>query len=110
VFVYSVDVGTRRLLEVAGALAARPKVVLLDEPAAGLSGSESAVLASRIREIPQCYGCAVLLIEHDMDVVRSACSRAVVLDFGVVLLEGDCNEVLNDPRVTKAYLGEEIGA
>jgi branched-chain amino acid transport system permease protein len=110
VFVYSVDVATRRLLEVAGALSARPKVVLLDEPAAGLSASESLVLARRIREIPQRYGCAVLLIEHDMDVVRSACSRAVVLDFGVVLLEGDCHEVLNDPRVARAYLGEEVNA
>ena len=110
VFIYSVDVGTRRLLEVAGALAARPKVVLLDEPAAGLSASESAVLGRRIREIPARYGCAVLLIEHDMDVVRAACTKAVVLDFGEVLAQGECHAVLDDPRVARAYLGEAVNA
>jgi branched-chain amino acid transport system permease protein len=110
VFIYGLDVGTRRLLEVAAALCARPKVVLLDEPAAGLSASESAVLSRRIAEIPARYGCAVLLVEHDMDVVRAACSQAVVLDFGQVIAQGECQSVLADPRVARAYLGEGVEA
>jgi branched-chain amino acid transport system permease protein len=104
---HSLDVGTRRLLEVAGVLAARPKVVLLDEPAAGLSHSESMALAGHIAQIPARYGCSVLLIEHDMEVVRAACSEVVVLDFGSVIAEGQTAEVLSRHQVIAAYLGEE---
>jgi branched-chain amino acid transport system permease protein len=106
---HGLDVGTRRLLEVAGVLAAKPKAVLLDEPAAGLSSSESLALAKHIAQIPARYACAVLLIEHDMEVVRAACSEVVVLDFGSVIAEGQTDEVLSRRNVVAAYLGEEAG-
>jgi branched-chain amino acid transport system permease protein len=104
------DVGTRRLLEVAGVLAARPKVVLFDEPAAGLSSRESLALGQRIASIPSRYGCAVLLIEHDMEVVRAACQEVTVLDFGSLILQGKTNDVLSSKAVIAAYLGEEVSA
>ncbi|MDR3464308.1 MAG: ATP-binding cassette domain-containing protein [Xanthobacteraceae bacterium] len=108
--VASVDAGTRRLLDVAGVVAARPKVVLLDEPAAGQSYDETLKLGRRIAEIPNLFGCAVLLVEHDMDLVRAACSEITVLDFGRVIAAGPPAVVLEDPRVRKAYLGIEEGS
>jgi branched-chain amino acid transport system permease protein len=107
--VASVDAGTRRLLDVAGVVAARPKIALLDEPAAGQSYEETIKLAQRITEIPKLFGCAVLLVEHDMDLVRSACAEITVLDFGRVIASGPPALVLEDPRVRKAYLGIEEG-
>jgi branched-chain amino acid transport system permease protein len=107
--VASVDAGTRRLLDVAGVVAARPKVVLLDEPAAGQSYDETIRLAKRITEIPKLFGCAVLLVEHDIDLVRAACSEITVLDFGRVIAAGPPALVLEDPIVRKAYLGIEEG-
>jgi branched-chain amino acid transport system permease protein len=100
-----VDAGTRRLLDLAGAVAARPRVLLLDEPAAGQSYAEAVKLGQRIAEIPQRFGCAVLLIEHDMDIVRNACSTVVVLDFGRVIASGPAREALDLPAVRKAYMG-----
>src|SRR5690606_30698231 len=76
--VAQVDAGTRRLLDVAGVVAARPPVVLLDEPAAGQSYQETLRLGQRISEIPAVFGSAVLLVEHDMDLVRAACSEITV--------------------------------
>ncbi len=104
--VSSIDAGTRRLIDVAGVIAARPKVILLDEPAAGLSHEESLLLASRIALIPERYGIAVLLVEHDMDLVRMVCNTVVVLDFGKVIAAGPTAAVLSDPRVIKAYIGD----
>ncbi|PCH99045.1 MAG: branched-chain amino acid ABC transporter ATP-binding protein [Rhodobacteraceae bacterium] len=101
----SVDAGARRLLDVAGAVAARPPVILLDEPAAGQSYAEAVMLGKRIAEIPERFGSSVLLIEHDMDLVRSACSQVTVLDFGAVLAAGATQEVLDMPSVKKAYMG-----
>ena len=101
----SIDAGTRRLLDIAGTLAARPKVVLLDEPAAGLSHEESMSLAARIAEIPQRFGAAVLLVEHDMELVRMVCNSIIVLDFGRVIAVGPTREALNNPDVIKAYVG-----
>ena len=101
----SIDAGTRRLLDIAGTLAARPKVVLLDEPAAGLSHEESMALAARIAEIPQRFGAAVLLVEHDMELVRMVCNSIVVLDFGRVIAAGPTRVALNNPDVIKAYVG-----
>lgn len=101
----SVDAGTRRLLDVAGVVAARPPVILLDEPAAGQSYSEAVKLGQRIAEIPERFGSAVLLIEHDMDLVRSACSEVTVLDFGSVIASGPPKQVLDMPVVQKAYMG-----
>jgi branched-chain amino acid transport system permease protein len=107
--VASVDAGTRRLLDVAGVVAARPKIVLLDEPAAGQSLEETVKLGKHIAEIPKLFGCAVLLVEHDMDLVRAACTEITVLDFGKVIASGPPTVVLEDPRVRKAYLGIEEG-
>ncbi|MFD1942611.1 ABC transporter permease subunit [Paradevosia shaoguanensis] len=103
-----VDAGTRRLLDVAGVVAARPPVILLDEPAAGQSYAEALQLGERIAEIPQKFGSAVLLIEHDMDLVRRACSSITVLDFGQVIATGDPQTVLALPVVQKAYMGIEV--
>ncbi|KFL28306.1 branched-chain amino acid ABC transporter ATP-binding protein [Devosia sp. 17-2-E-8] len=104
----TVDAGTRRLLDVAGVVAARPPVILLDEPAAGQSYAEALKLGERIAEIPQKFGSAVLLIEHDMDLVRRACSSITVLDFGQVIATGDPQTVLALPVVQKAYMGIEV--
>lgn len=101
-----VDVGTRRIVEVAANLAAGPEVLLLDEPAAGLSHEEHLAFADRLRAIPVEFGVTLLLIEHDLELVRSVCSSVTVLDFGKVLASGDSDEVLNDPAVVKAYMGE----
>lgn len=101
-----VDVGTRRLIEVAANVAAQPKVLLLDEPAAGLSHAEHIVFANRLKQVPEKYGVTILIIEHDLDLVRSVCSTVTVLNFGEVLASGKQNDVLNNPEVIKAYMGE----
>lgn len=104
-----VDVGSRRIVEVAANVASKPVVLLLDEPAAGLSHEEHIVFGNQLKKIPQKYGISVLLIEHDLDLVRSVCSKLVVLNFGGVLAAGDQAEVLRDPEVLKAYMGEKVG-
>ncbi|UNK47749.1 ABC transporter permease subunit [Arthrobacter sulfonylureivorans] len=101
-----IDVGTRRLIEVAAHVLARPRVLLLDEPAAGLSHKEHLALASRLRDLPERYGLSIIIIEHDLDLVRSVCPQLTVLDFGRVLASGPQSEVLADPVVTKAYMGD----
>lgn len=103
--VAAVDAGTRRLLDVAGVVAARPAVVLLDEPGAGQSYDQALKLGERIAEIPALFGSAVLLVEHDMDLVRAACSQVRVLDFGRIIASGPPDAVLDNPVVKKAYLG-----
>jgi len=103
--VASVDAGARRLLDVAGVVAARPALVLLDEPAAGQSYDEALRLAKRIAEIPEIFGSAVLLVDHDMDLVRAACAAVTVLDFGKVIASGQTAKVLEMPLVKTAYLG-----
>ena len=104
----TVDVGTRRLLDVAGAVASRAPVILLDEPAAGVSYDEALKLGERIAAIPQTFGSSVLLIEHDMDLVRRACSAITVFDFGRVIAAGAPAAVLDMPVVQKAYMGIEF--
>ncbi|WP_051385512.1 ABC transporter permease subunit [Actinokineospora inagensis] len=101
-----VDVGARRLVEVVGHLLAKPKVLLLDEPAAGLPHEEHVALGLRLRQVPARFGVSVLLIEHDLDLVRSVCDTITVLDFGQVLASGPQAEVLANPEVLKAYMGE----
>ncbi|GAA3853042.1 hypothetical protein GCM10022243_18290 [Saccharothrix violaceirubra] len=101
----TVDVATRRLLEVAGLALGRPPVLLLDEPAAGQSSAETRLLKRRISEIPERYGTAVLLVEHDLELVRSTCDSVVVMDFGRVVASGPPDDVLRDPVVVSAYLG-----
>ncbi|MFJ4044614.1 ATP-binding cassette domain-containing protein [Microbacterium sp. NPDC089987] len=102
----SVDVGTRRLVEVAANVISRPRLLILDEPAAGLSHDEHLALAARLRELPTRFGIALIIIEHDLDLVRSVCPTLTVLDFGRVLASGPQAEVLANPDVVKAYMGE----
>jgi len=106
----SVDLMSRRLVEIAGAVASAPKVVLLDEPAAGLSPQESAALGERLTEIPERFGSSVLLIEHDIELVQTACQWVTVMDFGSVIASAEPAEALGDPAVASAYLGQVASA
>ncbi|MGW4985806.1 ABC transporter permease subunit, partial [Streptomyces mirabilis] len=98
--------GERRLLAIARAVAASPSVLLLDEPAAGLSDDESRELAHLVRRLAEDWGMGVLLIEHDVDMVMSVCDQVVVLDFGRRICAGTPEEVRRDPTVRAAYLGD----
>jgi sulfate-transporting ATPase len=98
--------GQRRLLGVARALAGGPSILLLDEPASGLNTEETAELASLIRDVVETIGIGVLLVEHDVDMVIGLCDRVVVLDVGRVIFRGPPSELLADPAVRAAYLGE----
>jgi branched-chain amino acid transport system ATP-binding protein len=100
----------RRLVEVARAVVGRPKVVLLDEPAAGLPDEETAHLGDVIRTIPEHTGAMVILVDHDMSLVSGCCTRTAVLDFGKLIASGPTEEVLRDERVVRAYLGGEAAA
>ncbi len=97
--------GKQRKLEIARALATNPKLLLLDEPAAGMNPNETAELMDTIRLIRDKFDVTVLLIEHDMKFVSGLCDRVTVLNFGTVLAEGTTSEALNDPEVIKAYIG-----
>ncbi len=99
--------GQQRELEIARALATRPKLLLLDEPAAGMNPNETKALMETIRFVRDEFHMTILLIEHDMKLVSGICEKLTVLNFGHVLTAGLTEEVLNDPEVVKAYLGEE---
>ena len=98
--------GKQRKLEIARALATEPKLLLLDEPAAGMNPNETAELMDTIRFVRDHFDMTVLLIEHDMKLVSGICQKLTVLNFGQVLAQGKTSDVLNDPKVIKAYLGE----
>ncbi len=98
--------GKQRKLEIARALATDPKLLLLDEPAAGMNPNETQELMDTIRFVRDEFDMTVLLIEHDMNLVSGVCEELTVLNFGKVLCEGATNEVLNHSEVIKAYLGE----
>lgn len=98
--------GDQRRLEIARALAARPKLLLLDEPAAGLNDRETLDLMSKIHEIRDRFNLAILLIEHNMELVMGICERIVVLNFGKTIAEGTPEQVRENKQVIEAYLGE----
>lgn len=98
--------GKQRKLEIARALATGPKLLLLDEPAAGMNPNETSELMDTIRFVRDNFDMTILLIEHDMKLVSGICEKLTVLNFGQVLTQGDTSEVLNDKRVITAYLGE----
>jgi len=99
--------GQQRLLELARALALRPRLLLLDEPASGLSHAETDALAQLLRRIRKELGVTILLVEHVMELVMGLCDRIVVLDHGEKISEGSPAKVRSDPRVVQAYLGAD---
>ena len=102
----SLSYGDQRRLEIVRALAAQPKLLLLDEPAAGMNTTEKVELTRLIRFIREKFSIAVLLVEHDMQLVMGICERLVVLDYGLKIAEGAPEEIRKCPKVIAAYLGE----
>lgn len=100
--------GEQRRLEIARALAAKPKLLLLDEPAAGMNPQETQELMEMIRWIRDEFELTILLIEHDMGLVMGVCERIYVLEYGSIIAQGTPEEIKNNPRVIEAYLGEEV--
>jgi len=97
----------RRLVEVARAVVGSPRVVLLDEPAAGLPDEQTAELGQVIQRIPEAFGALVVLVDHDMTLVQACCETTAVLDFGKLIASGPTAEVLRNEHVMRAYLGTE---
>jgi ABC-type branched-subunit amino acid transport system ATPase component len=104
---YSLSYANRRRLEIARALATRPKLLLLDEPAAGMNPNETHEVTELIARLRNELGLAILVIEHDMHVVQGASDRVIALDYGVKIAEGSFEEVANHPAVIEAYLGRD---
>ena len=102
--------GIQKTAELARALAGRPRLLLLDEPAAGMNPEESKKVAETVRTLRDTEGISILLVEHDMRVVMTVCDRVVVLDHGEKIGEGSPAEIRRDPAVIKAYLGEPVNA
>jgi branched-chain amino acid transport system ATP-binding protein len=103
----SLGAAERRLVEMARAVVGNPRLVLLDEPAAGLPEEETAHLGELIRRIPNETGALVILVDHDMSLVSACCATTAVLDFGRLIASGDTASVLRDEQVARAYLGTE---
>ncbi len=104
---YNLPYGKQRKLEIARALATGPKLLLLDEPAAGMNPQETAELMDTIRFVRDNFDMTILLIEHDMSLVTGICDNVTVLNFGTTLAQGNVQEALKNPEVVKAYLGDD---
>lgn len=100
--------GVQKLVELGRALVASPKLIILDEPAAGMNETETKMISEKICEINEKQGVTILLVEHDMSLVMSICNRITVINFGKKIAEGTPEEIQNNPIVIKAYLGEEV--
>jgi branched-chain amino acid transport system ATP-binding protein len=105
----SLPYGAQRRLEIVRALATGPKVLLLDEPAAGMNPSETSELMSTIVDIRDKFDIAIILIEHDMNLVMGICERILVLNYGLIIAQGTPGEIKNNPVVIEAYLGQQRG-
>ncbi|TLG77145.1 ABC transporter ATP-binding protein [Culicoidibacter larvae] len=104
----SLAYGEQRCLEIVRALATKPKLLFLDEPAAGMNPKETNQLTQQISKIRSEFGISIILIEHDMSLVMEVCDRIYVLDYGKLIAEGEPEEIRTNPIVIKAYLGEEF--
>lgn len=106
-FSKNLSYGDQRRLEIARALAAKPKILLLDEPAAGMNPKETKELTELIKWIRETFDLTVILIEHDMSLVMEICERIFVFDYGMLIASGKAEEIQNNERVIEAYLGSE---
>jgi len=109
-FASQLSTGTRRVVELGCLLAQEPRVLLLDEPSAGLAQREAEAMGPLLRRIRDATGCALVVVEHDVPLLTGACDRLVAMELGEVIADGPPSEVVRDPRVLASYLGDDIAA